>query len=66
MLTLSESNSPLWSKLREYYAARLETMRAKNDGMLTPDETSRLRGRIQEIKNLLALEYQAPEKDVND
>jgi hypothetical protein len=58
----ADRNSSTWNKIRRHYEARLETMRRKNDGVLTPEETARLRGRIAEIKNLLAIGDPASDK----
>jgi hypothetical protein len=55
-LTPIELKSGLWLKLVEHYTAELKTLRKKNDGNLQPDDTARLRGRIAEIKKLLALD----------
>lgn len=53
--TYEELHSSLWVKLTEHYEARLQLLRQKNDNTLTPEETSRLRGRITEAKYFLAL-----------
>jgi hypothetical protein len=49
-------NSPTWLAIREYYIARLDELRRKNDNPLSQDLTERLRGQIAEIKNLLSIE----------
>lgn len=54
-LTYEERHSALWIKLNEHFEARLQLMRAKNDAALNAEETSRLRGRIAELKGFLAL-----------
>lgn len=54
-LTYEERHSALWIKLNEYYEARLQLLRAKNDAVMTPEETSRIRGRIAEVRSFLAL-----------
>lgn len=54
MLNDREMNSPLWLRISEHLRARLERMRIKNDSNLAPEETAMLRGRIAELKNLLA------------
>ena len=51
-----EAQSALWLKLKELMLERLDTLRHQNDGVLSLEETARLRGRIAELKNLLALE----------
>ena len=53
--TYEELHSSLWVKLTEHYEARLQLLRAKNDNNLTPEETSRLRGRLAEVRAILAL-----------
>lgn len=60
-LTDIDRNTPLWLALRAYLERRLESQRAKNDTDLSPDETAKVRGRIAEIKALLALENPRPE-----
>lgn len=55
-LTPNDRASALWLKLRAHMADRLETLRAMNDGELEPIATAKLRGRIAEVKNLLALD----------
>jgi hypothetical protein len=49
-----EIDSPLWSKLRVELELRLETLRKENDGSHSHDETQKLRGRIAEVKTVLA------------
>lgn len=49
-----ELNSTTWLRTREYLEARITRLRAKNDCNLTHDETTTLRGRIAELKKLLA------------
>ena len=53
-LTPGEQQTPLYIKLRKHWETRLQELREKNDSAaLTPEETARLRGRIDEIKLLL-------------
>jgi len=49
-----ESASAVWTRVSAHLKARLQLLREKNDTTLDPLETSRLRGQIAEIKNLLA------------
>ncbi len=49
--------SPTWAKIRVHYRARLHVLREKNDGRLSYEETERLRGQIQEVKELLAFDH---------
>jgi hypothetical protein len=44
-----------WRRLAHYLEARREHLRTENDGDLAVDRTAKLRGRIQEITDLLDL-----------
>ncbi len=55
-LTAEELHSTAWLKIRSHYECELEKLRSKNDGDQPPEATAKLRGRIMEIKKLLALE----------
>lgn len=55
-LTPIELRSGLWLKLVAHYEKELHSLRVKNDGNLQPEETAKTRGRIAEIKKLLALD----------
>ena len=59
-LTQEHIDSALWTLLREHYTAELATLRARNDHFQPEYSTAELRGRIQQIKNFLALETPAP------
>lgn len=53
-----EKGSDLWKKLEAHLKNRLEAYRAKNDdpaGTMTESQSARVRGRIAEIKEFLAL-----------
>lgn len=52
-LTESERHSACWTRVKEHLEQRLGELRRKNDGNLTFDETTKLRGRIAEILYLL-------------
>lgn len=54
-LDQADLQSALWLKLQTFYSARLEELRRKNDGAMSPEDTTRLRGRIGEIKAFLDL-----------
>jgi hypothetical protein len=56
----SDLHSETWVRLRKHLASRLNELRNKNDADLTPTETASLRGRIAEIKSLLALDKVSP------
>ena len=51
-----ERNTVLWTRLMDHLTTRLETLRRQNDGALDETQTAALRGRIQEIKALMALD----------
>jgi len=53
-LNKTEAESALWKKISAHYEQRLDILRRKNDNALTPEETAALRGRIAEVKKLLA------------
>ena len=54
VLTERDKLEPLWLRLRERLQARLDLFRRQNDNDMTPEQTNMLRGRIAEIKNLIA------------
>jgi hypothetical protein len=54
-LTEIELVSAVWKKLRFRYEARLEMLRKQLEGDKTPEQTTKLRGRIAEINALLSL-----------
>lgn len=53
--------SDTWKALVIRYKSRLESLRRKNDGDLNEVQTAKLRGRINEIREFLAL-AKAPEQ----
>lgn len=53
-LTPADINSHLWQRIEQHLNIRLEAARIRNDAPLSHEETLALRGRIQEIKSLLA------------
>jgi CRISPR/Cas system-associated endonuclease Cas3-HD len=59
-LTAYERESALWKKLEEHMIEKLGIYRSRNDGDLNEIETARLRGRISQVKEFLALS-EAPE-----
>lgn len=44
-----------WREVEARLKERLQTLRERNDGNLSLEETARLRGQIAEIKDLLKL-----------
>lgn len=61
-----ELHSPLWMKIEAKLKERLSILRARNDGDLNEIETARLRGRIDAVKELLALSETVAPADVAD
>jgi len=60
ILTLVERDSPLWCRLMGYYEARLKRLRIENDADKTPEATAKQRGRIEEVKLMMALNNDQP------
>jgi len=50
-----DKRTALWLKLEAHWRERLDILRRRNDGALSPDETQRLRGEISQLKAFLAL-----------
>lgn len=55
-LSESDTRSEVWLRLKSHMEDRLQTLRAQNDGDLDEVKTAKLRGRINELKYLLALD----------
>jgi hypothetical protein len=64
-LTTFERDTPRWKKLERHLHARLDEARRRNEADLNPVETAKLRGRILELKGLLAQASPAPD-DASD
>ena len=56
----TDFSSPTWTRLKEHCQARLLALRTQNDKTLSADETAKVRGRIAEVKRILALDNPAP------
>lgn len=55
-LTEAERRSVLWRKITRHAEARIAELRGNNDAIsLSERDTAAIRGRIGELKNLLAL-----------
>lgn len=50
-----ERTSPLWLNLERHMQQTLAELRALNDTSLPPERTEKIRGRIEQLKALLAL-----------
>lgn len=59
-----ETRSAVWLKVQAHLQARLELMRMRNDGALPHEETCTLRGRIAQVKEILALGQPEPDEGV--
>lgn len=59
LLTPGEAQSELWQKIKKHLDARLLQLRAQNDTSLDLAKTQKLRGRIEEVKHLVALDKPA-------
>mgnify|MGYP001574846979 FL=1 len=66
LLTEIEKHSAVWQKIMKHLEERLSSLRARNDNDLDERRTARLRGRLAEIKHLLALDQPRPQTDADD
>lgn len=55
VLTNADVHTAIWKRLEAHLTERLASLRTRNDGNLTQEETAKLRGRIAEIKAFLDL-----------
>lgn len=56
LLERHELDHPVWLKIKAHLEARIQSLREQNDSLnLTDEQTSALRGRIAEDKELLRL-----------
>jgi hypothetical protein len=60
ILTRDDLYTPQVDRLRKFYEARLVSLRTQNDMHQEADKTALLRGRIQEVKKLLAILTDSP------
>ena len=54
-LAAHERTNPLWIRLEQHMRDQLADLRQMNDAPMTPERTADLRGRIAQLKELLAL-----------
>jgi hypothetical protein len=59
-ITDSDKLNPLWPKMLSLFEQRIEKLRRDNDGDRTEIETAKLRGRIAELRYLVALNAEKP------
>lgn len=55
-----ERTDRVWSLIEQELKGELDTLRRKNDADLTPEQTAKLRGRIAQIKEVLAIASEEP------
>ncbi len=55
----ADFNTDVWARLEEHLAGRLEVLRTQLEGELDEKGTAAVRGRIREIKEMLALPKKA-------
>lgn len=55
LLTKMDRDSAAWKKIDQYIDERIAKLRTENDGDLTKKQTQKVRGRIQELKELKKL-----------
>lgn len=60
VLDNNDLQSIAWIKLQKYFEARLQELRARNDGNLDAIQTASLRGEIRNLKSSLALATRDP------
>jgi hypothetical protein len=65
-LTDVEVHSATWARIRGHLEERLQKHRKNNDGNLTFDQTTKLRGRIAEIQYLLGIGEPEPPAPMAD
>lgn len=55
-ITEADRRSPVWRKIEKHIEARMTELRGNNDAIsLAERDTAVIRGRLAELKNLLAL-----------
>lgn len=55
-----ERASPLWKNLERHMQEQLAELRLWNDASVSPERTEKLRGRIEQLKELLKLGDEPP------
>lgn len=66
VLTQEEARHPLWLKVKKHLEERLAQVRVENDKDHDERKTARIRGRINELKYLAALDKPAPQTVADD
>lgn len=65
-LTTQDFQSATWQKIAALCEQRLDVLRKQNDGPLDAIETANKRGRIAEVKRILAMANPSPTKPADD
>jgi len=60
ILTKNELKSAVWTKLSAHLKNRLTSLHKELENDLVQDDTNKVRGRIAEIRKLLAIEKEPP------
>lgn len=60
VLTAGDRASDCWAHIKRHFDARLQTLRAKLELNLTPEQTAKVRGQIAEVHALLSLGTDKP------
>lgn len=63
MLTAELRHSATWVVLKKHLEGRLDILRRQNDGDMDERRSARLRGRIAEVKAMLALGEDKPRQE---
>lgn len=66
VLEVNDRQSAVWQKLKKHLEAELALLRAKNDRNLDEKRTAILRGRIEQLKMILALDKDVPQISEED
>ena len=61
-ITKGEKQAAVWFKVMERCAGRVELLRSQLEGDQSEESTAVLRGRIRELRGLMALDKDAPQE----
>ncbi len=59
----ADFQSAAWRRLQKYLNARIDELRIMNDGNLSLEKTTELRGKIAELKQILSLSKQSEKQE---
>ncbi|OGT57521.1 MAG: hypothetical protein A3E01_08255 [Gammaproteobacteria bacterium RIFCSPHIGHO2_12_FULL_63_22] len=66
VLNDQDLQTAVWKKITAHLEQRIQALRERNDKELDDTKTAKLRGRIAEVKELMALDQPAPSVDADD